>query len=281
MYKIVRNVVLIAAVVLGSYIGYQNHNEALDWYYLRDYRPPARIAELAEKATMTEDGERLFYRAKPQMLSDRPSLVKNCRVQGERTIELGCYLSTNQIFLLNIPQSDLKDEEIVTAAHETLHAAYDRMSNKERRELNSQLRAAAAKITDTSLRDRLDIYKELEPGEEDNELHSILGTEFPDLGRKLEEHFAYYFSNRAQIVSYSQAFDQRFDGLHTQIVQLDAEIQSIKRQMQQYLAAGRIGMHNALVPDVNRLISEYNEKVDQYNQYASDLLGTQPAAGSE
>ncbi|HUC20235.1 MAG TPA: hypothetical protein VMR98_01935, partial [Candidatus Polarisedimenticolaceae bacterium] len=181
MPKPVRNMAAAVVVVICGYFGYQYHDQILDWYYLKDYHPPARIAELADKATMTEDGRRIFYRSKPRMLSDRPSLVKNCQVQGERTIELGCYLSTNQIFLLQIQQPDLKDEEIVTAAHEALHAAYDRMSNTERREINTQLRAAAANITDASLGERLATYQRLEPGEEDNELHSILGTEYPKL----------------------------------------------------------------------------------------------------
>ncbi|HUC20332.1 MAG TPA: hypothetical protein VMR98_02440, partial [Candidatus Polarisedimenticolaceae bacterium] len=97
----------------------------------------------------------------------------------------------------------------------------------------------------------------------------------------LEEHYAQYFSSRAQIVSYSQSFNERFDGLHKQIVQLDAQIQATKQRMHQYLEAGRIGAHNALVPGVNAQITEYNQKVEQYNRYASDLLGEQPAAGSK
>lgn len=281
MPKVLRNLVAVIVLVAGGYATYANQDQLLDWYYLRGYEPPARIAELADKATMTEDGRRIFYRAKPQMLSDRPSLVKNCQVKGEKTIELGCYLSTNQIFLLNISQPDLKDEEIVTAAHEALHAAYDRMSNDDRRELNAQLRKAASRITNNSLKERLAQYHELQPGEQDNELHSILGTEYPDLSPELEEHYAEYFSNRSQIVAYSQVFAQRFDGLHKQIVQLDAQIQTYKQRMQSHLEAGRIKDHNALVPQINALIHDYNQKVEQYNRYASDLLGQQPAEGSE
>ncbi|HEX7259503.1 MAG TPA: hypothetical protein VF272_01065 [Candidatus Saccharimonadia bacterium] len=281
MFKILRNMAVVAVLMVGAYLGFHYQDQILDWYYLRGYTPPARVAELADKATMTENGRRIFYRAKPQMLKDRPSLVKSCRVEGEKTIELGCYLSTNQIFLLNIQQPDLKDEEIVTAAHEALHAVYDRMSNKERREINTRLRAAAATITDSSLAERLSAYRQLEPGEEDNELHSIIGTEYPNLSPELERHYLKYFTNRAQIVSYSQSFNQRFDGLHKQIVQLDAEIQAIKLRMRQYLEAGRISTHNALVPHVNELITEYNQKVEQYNQYASDLLGQQAPTGSE
>ncbi len=281
MPKVLRNLAVIIVLVAGGYATYSNQEQLLDWYYLRGYQPPARIAELAHKASMTEDGQRIFYRTKPQMLSDRKSLVKNCKVQGEKTIELGCYLSTNQIFLLNITQVDLKDEEVVTAAHEALHAAYDRMSNSDRRELNVQLQAAASKIPDNSLKERLAQYQELEPGEQNNELHSILGTEYPNLSPELEKHYAQYFSNRSQIVAYSDVFAQRFDGLYKQIVQLDAQIKILKQRMQLHLEAGRISAHNALVPQVNALITDYNQKVEQYNRYASDLLGQQSVEGSQ
>ncbi len=281
MLKTVRNLAIAAAVTAAGYGIYQHQQEILDWYYLRNYVPPTAIAQLAEQAQLTSAGQRIFYRSRPQIDIQRADLVRDCKIKSDKTIELGCYLSTNQIYLLSISQPQLKDEIAVTAAHETLHAAYGRLSNKDRRELNAELEAAAAKIPDDSLKKRLAEYQDLEPGEQDNELHSILGTEYPNLSPELEAHYATYLADRAHIVKLSQSFNQNFDGLHTEIVQLDAQIIGLKRRMQTHREAGRISAYNALVPQVNGLIKDYNAKVVLYNQYASDLLGVQSAAGSE
>ena len=273
------DVVLVAVLLAGGFWTYQNHNQLLDWYYLRDYTPPQAIATLADQATMTEQGKHLFYRAQPQIDMTRAALVTDCRIPNDKTIELGCYLSTDKIYLLNIQQPELKNEMIVTAAHETLHAAYDRMSASDKREISSELEQYAKTITDASFKQRMQQYRETEPGEEDNELHSIVGTEFGNLPSGLEQHYALYFSNRAQIVSYSDQFNTTFDGLHTQITQLDSQIKATKARMEALKAANRIREYNALVDGVNADINSYNGKVQLYNQYASELLGTESAAG--
>src|SRR4051794_39236146 len=90
---IVIELLTIAVLVAGGYWLYQNHNQLLDWLYLRSYKPPARVAALANKATLTDYGQRLFYRASPEITSKRDDLVNKCRIPSDKTIELGCYLS--------------------------------------------------------------------------------------------------------------------------------------------------------------------------------------------
>lgn len=43
-----------------------------------------------------------------------------------------------------------------------------------------------------------------------NELHSILGLEFADLGSELETHYAEYFSNRAALLKLHAQYNQKF-----------------------------------------------------------------------
>ncbi|HSX41344.1 MAG TPA: hypothetical protein VLF21_01770 [Candidatus Saccharimonadales bacterium] len=275
------DLIILAIVVGGGYLAYLTHNELLDWYYLRDYQPPARIAQLADQAGMTDKGRKLFYRANPTIDNSRQQLVADCKIQNDKTIELGCYLSNDKIFLLDITDPALLGEMTVTAAHETLHAVYDRLGQGEKKRLNSLLEAEATKLSDDKLTERLSDYDKLEPGERDNELHSILGSEFAGLSPELEAYYAKYFSNRSQVVAYSRQFNQTFDGLHEQIIVLDAEIKAAKTQMNALLAAGNVPGYNAMVPGINAKINSYNSKVELYNRYASSLLGAESAAASQ
>jgi len=280
-FKYLLNTFLIATLAAGGYFAYIYHNEILDWYYLRDYKPPAEVATLADQAGMTDQARRLFYRTRPQIDMTKPELVRDCMIKGEKTLELGCYISTNNIYVFNISDPDLKTEMTVTAGHEMLHAVYQRMGLEEKRRINAELEAVAAGITDPKFHERMAEYERTQPGSRANELHSILGTEYPNLTPELEAHYAKYFQDRSQIVSYSQQFDKTFDGLHAEIVQLDGAISARRQTMDQYLARGQVAAYNSLVPVINNDIAAYNQKVERYNQYARELLGQENAAGTQ
>lgn len=284
MLRLFKNLLTVAislAMIGGSVWLVINHRQALDWYYLRSYTPPAEIEQLAAQSTMTERGRNLFYRTNPQINYNRQTLAQNCRIDDETTIELGCYLTNDQIYLLDIDQPELKPQMAVTSAHEMLHAAYERLSSSERRRINTMLKQAANQLNDPKLEERLKDYGQLEPGEEDNELHSILGTEFGQLTPELEAHYAQFLSNRAQVVAFSDEFDRTFDGLRAEIGQLDAQIQATKSRMDTLKQRNQIDAYNSLVPAVNDDINEYNSKVDLYNRYASVLMGNDPLAPAQ
>jgi hypothetical protein len=270
---VVSQLILLAGLLVGGWWVVGNRNQLLDWYYLRNYTPPARIAQLATQTTMSEEGRRLFYRADPAIDSDRRALAGHCHIQDSDTIELGCYLSTDKIYLLDIPQPELAIQMPVTAAHEMLHAGYDRLGSAEKRRINQQLEATAKRLNDPKLNERLGEYDRIEPGQHDNELHSILGSEYGQLPPELEEYYRRYFSNRATVVAASAQFDRTFDGLHAEIETLDERIKATRQRMDGLLARGQISSYNALVPSINQDITTYNAKVDQYNRYASVLMG--------
>jgi hypothetical protein len=278
---ILSQIAILAALVVGGFWAVNHRHELLDWWYLRNYTPPARIAELADQAAMSPEGERLFYRAAPEIDAERAALASHCHIQDTDTIELGCYLSSDKIYLLDIPQPELAPQMPVTAAHEMLHAAYERLSGKERRRINTLVQAAATQLNDKKLNDRLAEYDRVEPGQRNNELHSILGSEYSGLAPELEAYYQQYFANRAAVIAASEQFDRVFDGLHAEIEALDARIQATRQRMDGLLARGQVSTYNALVPAINQDITNYNAKVDRYNRYASALMGrpaAQPAA---
>lgn len=275
------NVLVALAVVGVGYGVYANRYNLLDWYYLRTYTPSAQVASLADQATMTATGRRLFYRANPQIVTTRAAMVSACNVTDNQIAELGCYLSTDHIYLLQVSDPVLKNEMATTAGYEMLHSAYQRMSDGQRRVMDARLEQVAAHITDPDILSQMQIYTKTEPGARDDELYSVLGTEYGPLPSDLEKHYAIYFSHRAQLVTYSQQFNQTFDTLHTQIVQLDSTIKATKAQMQSYLAAGEVTRYNSLIPGINVQIATYNQEVTLYNQYSHDILGTETAPAAQ
>lgn len=276
--KALLNLAVIGLFVVGGYSLYANSDEIGDWWFLRQYQPSAQIVQLADQAGFNEQGRRLFYRADPEVTAERATLAQQCQIQDDTTIELGCYLSTNKIYLLEIQQPELASALQVTAAHEMLHAAYDRLSPSEQDEINAELERVYATLNDATLKERLAVYAKLDAGGQLNELHSILGTERATLSPQLERYYSRYFSDRQKVVAANTRFNQTFDGLKDEIDALDRDIKATKARMNTLLARGQVSSYNALVPVVNAKIASYNAKVEQYNRYSSALLGRQQVA---
>lgn len=255
----------------------------MDWYRLQNYSPSTEIAELSEKAYFTDKGEKIFYVNDPQ-LNDKAEFNTNCPFH-ERTFVLGCFTGS-RIFLLSVTDDQLKSVETVTAAHEMLHAAYLRLSTKERDRVDSLLEKTYKEKADQRLISLIDEYEKHDPKAVPNELHSILPTELEELSPELEEYFAQYFSDRSKVVeaylSYEQIFrdlEQKIDtteaeitSLKSKITELDgkikssrAELDAINAQLEKLRGSGDISGYNALVPKQNQLVNSYNADVRSYN----------------
>lgn len=261
--------------------GITYHNAITDWWFLRTYTPPPQVEQLADEAQMTTAGRNVFYRAAPQIVTDRATMTSHCSLSNDQVAELGCYVSDDHIYLLSITEPALSNEMIVTAAYEMLHPVYERMSSAQRTKIDAEMEAIAPKITDPSILDQMSIYAQTEPHERDNELYSILGTEYPNLTPELEANYAKYLSNRAQLVAYHEAFEQTYDGLGTQIKSLGGQIDATKAVMSTLQAEGEIEHYNELVPGVNAEVVTYNNDVAIYNRYGNDLFGAETTTGSQ
>lgn len=273
--------IVMALFVAGGLVIYNNRYAISDWYYLRNYTPSPVVASLATEAHMTAKGRELFYRANPQIVTQRAAMVRYCSLSDQQVAELGCYLSTDHIYLLNISDATLKNEMITTAGYEMLHSAYQRLGSGRRRTIDAEMEQVATHITDPDILSQIQIYAKTEPGARDDELYSVLGTEYPTLPPTLQTEYAKYFTDRAQLVAYYQQFNQTFDTLHAQITQLDNQIKTTKATMQNYLAAGEISRYNSLVPGINAQITIYNQDVQLYDQYGKDILGEESSANPQ
>ena len=84
---------------------------------------PAEIEALAVSTGMSETGRRIFFASTPE-LDEAGTFNERCPVDEQ--IVLGCYAS-GEIYLYRINDERLAGTNEVTAAHEMLHAAYERL----------------------------------------------------------------------------------------------------------------------------------------------------------
>jgi hypothetical protein len=273
-----------------------NRQNILDWWRLRNYQVPAVVSQLAGQDTMTAYARMVLYVNQPAV-DDRQQFAKVCPNNGgEQTIVLGCYHSDQAgIFLFGVSDPRLNGVEQVTAAHEMLHAAYDRLNSAERQRVDTMLLDYYNHgLHDQRIINTIAAYKKTEPHDLVNEMHSVFGTEVANLPSGLEQYYQRYFTNRAQIAAYAAQYQAEFTSRQAAVTQDDAQLSSLKAQIDALEAnlktqqdtisarqaaltngrsAGNVSAYNAGVPAYNALIDAYNADVqtvqnlvNQYNQ---------------
>lgn len=244
------------ALLLISLLLWLNKQLVTDTIANWQYRPTAAIAALADRTTMTDTGKFYFYASKP-VLENTQAFNRECERKEATSAILGCYTGAN-IYLYDVTDEQLDGICEVTAAHETLHAAYDRLGQNEKEKLRPLFVAEYEKrVNDKDLDERMAFYDRNEAGEQDNELHSIIGTEFEDIDPRLEEHYKKYFKDRQTIVKlyakYREVFKQlqaKTEALAAQLTALSTEITASSRE------------YNNSVNDLNTAISVFNRRAE-------------------
>src|SRR4051812_21783202 len=87
----IASLVFIWLIVGVLVFGWFKRQEIYDWARLRNYTPPANIAQLAADTTMNASAERIFYVNHPE-LENQKTFSSSCGSVGEQTIVLGCYI---------------------------------------------------------------------------------------------------------------------------------------------------------------------------------------------
>lgn len=263
------------AILAASIYGIFNRQAIFDYFALRNYSPNDRIVTIADETTMTDAMRRVFYINHPQ-LNDRQEFRKNCP-SGEASIVLGCYIQRRGIFLHDVSDERLSGVVQVTAAHETLHAQYDRLSNTERSRVDKMVNDQYARLPDERIKQTVEKYRAKDPDVVANELHSILGTEVRTLPAELENYYSRYFRNRVQVVAYSEKYEQTFVDLTEQVKSYDRDLSALKTRINSNQVEIQ-GLNNELERQKNRLDSllddgqteEYNDAVPPFNELVAN-----------
>lgn len=290
-------ILLLWLAALGL-VAFNRHN-ILDWWKLEHYQPSAAVATLAGQDTMTGYSRKIFYVNHPQ-IDAKSTFSKSCPDNGgEQTIVLGCYRAgENGIFLLNVNDPRLSGVLQVTAAHEMLHGAYERLSSSDRKKVDAMLiDYYNHDLHDQRILNTIAAYKKSEPNDVVNEMHSVFGTEVAHLPAGLEQYYKRYFTDRSRIAGYAAQYQAQFTSRTTLISQYDsqlaqlktqinsdksdlqskqADITSLQSKLNSQKSSGDISDYNAGVPVYNDLVNRYNAEVQnvkdlisQYNQLVS------------
>lgn len=279
-----------------------NRQVLIDWWRLHSYTPTNDIVQLADDDTMIGRGRDLFYTSAPEV-QNAADFNQSCPAKGEKTIVLGCYAG-QRIFLYNVTDTRLNGVKQVTAAHEMLHAVYERLSDADKAHVNALLKPIIDNMKEKRILDLINLYNQQEPGELYNEMHSILGTEYANLSPELETYYQQYFGNRQKIVSYATQYQALFTDSENKLNQYDQELNQLKAQIDQdnnslkqqqtdlqseadqlgqLRSQGNIDQYNAGVPAYNAkvvdfdtlvakersLIAQYNTIIGERNQQAT------------
>ncbi len=228
------------------------------------------IEDIVAGAGMTDLGRRLFLSADPSV-EDNETLVRSCedvdaiaRPEGGTSHTFGCLID-GQIHLRAFTEPEVRDLVYVVAAHELLHVVYGRLSRSERLALDPELEAA--RLDNAVLEERLEVYAAVDE-DTTNEVHSVLGTEFADIGPVLEAHYAEYFDREGVLAAFQRTLGDREDeirALKASIADMEARLDEIQAQLDAQQAAGDIEGYNANVNRFNALVAEHNASVRRVN----------------
>ncbi len=280
---------LVWFALLGMVVFYRQ--DIFDWWKLNSYEVPANVSAIAAQDTMTDYAEKVFYVNQPA-ITPKGNFSEFCpKNGGEQTIVLGCYHpKQNGIYLLQVTDSRLDGVQQVTAAHEMLHAAYDRLSSSERDKVDAMLMDYYANgLNDKRIADTIDAYKKSEPNDVVNEMHSIFATEVDNLPVQLEEYYKQYFEDRSAVVAFANAYQSEFTSRQKIVDAADAQLADMKAQIDEInadlkskqseissaqsnlnsLRGSDVAAYNAAVPGYNRLVDAYNSEINQLRSLIS------------
>lgn len=246
--------VLSIALVAGAVIAYLHRGEIRDAITASTFSPSKRIVEIQHELDLTPIGERIYLASQPT-IGGREEFSKWCaKVEhSEEGHVLGCY-SDDRIRLFEVTDERLTGIVEVTAAHELLHAVFARMSDTERAQISKELRAVYDRraAEDSAFKERMSVYSQLSAKGFANELHSVLGTEMGDLPKELENHYAKWLGDRAQVVQWYESYRSVFTEITEQVKSLSAELEALRADIEQRNTA-------------------YDQAVRQFNADATDF----------
>lgn len=296
-----RSVVIFCALAALSALTVFWGPRVYDQYLASRYQATPRIAAITERIKLSDDGKTVFYASRPAVES-ATQFNKDCQSTERTTAMLGCYYR-RQIYLFDVTNQELDGAVEVTAAHEMLHAAYDRMNVFERRQVDDLVKIEYDKVkNDPDIKSLMAYYRQAEPGSDINELHSIIGTTVAQVSPELEAHYRQYFNDRQSIVAMnarytavfksvqarsdelanqlkgeSEALNQAVSLYETDRSQLEIDIQSFNARANDGGFGSRSAFEaarGALLARVNELNARrdtINREVEAYNDKAKEL----------
>ena len=218
--------------------------------------PSPSIEQLVMNLRLTSRGKFIFGAVDPQ-LEEKTVFNSACPAAEEDASSLGCYdPNTQKIHIYNVESEELAGEIEATAAHELLHAAWERLSVFERMQIEPLLYEVynSAEHHDQLAKSTQNYRSE----DLSTELHSQIAERIKDLPPALENYYAKYFEDQNLIASYfekySSVFDKIMDGASNLLTEIEAGRQALEQKANEYTA----------------WLEDYNTRVQNFNSCARD-----------
>jgi hypothetical protein len=224
----------LCLLVLGI-VGVLYGQQLTDMALASSFHPSERVAALNTRLQLTSEGTNLLY-ASHTNIEDKKEFNNSCQSSERTAAILGCYYR-RQIHLFNVSNPELDGAIEVTAAHEMLHAAYERLNFFERARVDKLIEAEYDNLRkDPTIAEEMAYYQKAEPGAEINELHSIIGTTVAQVSPELEHYYAQYFKDRASVVAMNEKYTAVFQEINKKAEMLQAAITAKEPVIKQELA---------------------------------------------
>ena len=275
-------VLFVVLVLAGTTIA-NNRWQLYDWWRMRGRSVNNDIRQLSVDSSMSTSASKIFFSAHPDIITDKSDFAAKCE-GNERTIVLGCFVHGSKIYIYDVKDERLNGAEVVTAAHEMLHAAYQRLSVGKKSEINKLLDIEFGKVTNQRIIEVMDNYRN-NGADIQNELHSILPTELETLSPELETYFAKYFVDRKAVFEVSQRYENEFNVRQKTVEALEQELKNIQgaittkeSELEQELSSiygERDRLDNLIsggsIDKYNSSVAGFNSRIDEYNASADEL----------
>ena len=231
-----------------------NRQYVIDQIAVWQYHPTSAVTTLIDRTGVNDYGKFLYLASKPKVDATQ-SFNNECDRVEKITSILGCY-SDYHIYIYDVTDPQLDGIKEVTAAHETLHAAYIRMSLDEKAKVNALVEAEYKKLANNKdLTEMMAFYARTEPGQRGNELHSVIGTEIANISPELEAHYKKYFTDRQKVVNLYNKYISVFQKLSNRASELSDQLKVLAATITTSLA-----QYNTDAQTLNNDITTFNKR---------------------
>lgn len=251
-------VLVVTAVLLGVYALWQSRFVQDLWRGWR-YEETAEVSEIKAELELTEKGERIFLATWPAV-EEAEQFNEHCNSHRAEVSLLGCYTG-GDMYIYNVKLDSLKDSNKVTAAHELLHAIWERMGTGERERIEKMLDEVKEENKEW-VEAELDLY---EDDEKTEELYTRVGTKLRDLPEELEGHYSEYFRDRTKIVEFYENYQAPFNELKARNEELKVEVERLGKEIEREREEYNQGMEK-----LKQEVEEFNKCAEEGGCFQSE-----------
>ena len=236
-----------------------NFQALKDTYFAMTFSPSNEISEIEKSLELTDKGHRIFFASSP-VINTADDFNQNCKSAGEDVSTLGCY-NGQRIYIYNIDSEELKGIKESTAAHELLHAVWQRLSTADRENLIPTLESVYEKSSE-DFKKTLKTYDESAKTEE---IYVRSATQIKSLPENLEKHYAEIFEDQDRIVDFYESYIAPFNAIEQETEALHAELDEIMARIEQ----GRAD-YDVRSTNFSTAVTEFNDCASVAGCFASN-----------